>query len=395
MDARNPHGVSPPPPFSSPQTFTQTFSSSEAYSAAGIDLLDLMLTHFDPVAHYGQHQRHGREYFFYCDACGSDRMSMNADPGSFFYGVYHCWACHRKGHIKFELERNQRHALEGRPPRIERALDWELIHRVYGFVDQSCRLSAGHERYLRGRGLDPGILAAKSTDGLTSKLRRAFTESELCAAGLAGRHEDSGKFYWCTVVRERRILVPYYSDDGATVTYLRSYNYDPRFPRGMKGPAGVPAGAFVFGTWLRPASAALRPADAKPVIVTEGEFKCAAALQAGYATLATPGLQTSLPAIVEVVERRGIRSVWIGFDRQRREPGIGDPEADAARRLVDLLRFKPVDVRVIRLPLAPCKTALDESDERKMDLDDYLLCYGPAAFHHLVAQAVPASLAFP
>jgi hypothetical protein len=129
---------------------------------------------------------------------------------------------------------------------------------------------------------------------------------------------------------------------------------------------------------------------ADTVLLTEsGEFK-ALLPQAAYEharlslpTLGHPGLTNFRPEWGQQLRARGVRSVILAYDSQPRPVRDGlpqlAPEEAATIRHGQSLSAAGLEVRVLRLPLAPGET--------KADLDDFLLRYGPQRLQALIDTA--------
>lgn len=130
--------------------------------------------------------------------------------------------------------------------------------------------------------------------------------------------------------------------------------------------------------------------DASVVLLTEsGEFKALipqAAFEAGQLTTPTlghPGLSNFRPEWGGLLASRGVRTVLLAYDSQPRPTQDGviklAPEEAAAIRHGHALAAAGLEVRILRLPLAP--------GEAKADLDDFQLCHGPRKLQELIDDA--------
>lgn len=129
---------------------------------------------------------------------------------------------------------------------------------------------------------------------------------------------------------------------------------------------------------------------ADTIMLTEsGEFK-ALLPQAAYEnvhlslpTLGHPGLTNFRPEWGQQLRARGVRSVIVAYDSQPRPVRDGliqlAPEEAASIRHGQTLSAAGLEVRILRLPLAP--------GESKADLDDFLLHYGPQRLQALIDTA--------
>ncbi|MBW3623764.1 MAG: DUF3854 domain-containing protein [Armatimonadetes bacterium] len=350
-----------------------------------MDLVERMGEHYPPVYKNGRHHREGKEYYFEC-SCGSDRLGLNGNPSSSRYGLYSCFACGIvKGHAMY-LDPEAQVKLSGRPKPKEDPTDWETATRIYTWIWRNSTLSEDHAKYLKKRGLDPSLIQARTVGPEIREIESRFTRAELTAAGLYREHEKWG-FGPRLILSPERLIVPYFSDDCRQVEYLRSYgpNRTDGF-RKMIGPQGIPSRRFLYGRWLL-------PPGTKALLVTEGEFKASGALSHGYACVGLPGVQCSHAAVLAFCRERGIGAVWLCFDSElspKLRPGRKAPAQAAVDRLVDRFRFERIRLLRVRLPLAPfVRDCEDEAKEtkRKMDLDAYLLQYGPGAFEQVLCEA--------
>jgi len=126
------------------------------------------------------------------------------------------------------------------------------------------------------------------------------------------------------------------------------------------------------------------------VLLTEsGEFKALipqAAFHSGALTTPTlghPGLSNFRPAWGALLAARGVRTIVLAYDSQPRPVKDGvvrlAPEEAATLRHGHALATAGLEVRVLRLPLAP--------GEQKADLDDFQLRHGPRALQLLIDDA--------
>ena len=126
--------------------------------------------------------------------------------------------------------------------------------------------------------------------------------------------------------------------------------------------------------------------DTDTVLITEGEFKALAVTQAYHAghlsapALAHPGLSYMREEWAADLLARGVRTVYLAYDSQPRTAKDGclplTPEEVWTIRHGLRLAAAGLEVRVLRLPLAPGET--------KADLDEFILQHRPARLQHLI-----------
>lgn len=119
------------------------------------------------------------------------------------------------------------------------------------------------------------------------------------------------------------------------------------------------------------------------ILITEGEKKALAAMQAGYLAVGVPGVYGWLSKAHGVIKdldlvKWGDRRVVICYDS---DVWTNGNVKEALRRLVRELENRGADVRVVLLPHG-------EAGE-KVGVDDYLLEQGPERFAKLVEEALP------
>lgn len=223
------------------------------------------------------------------------------------------------------------------------------------------------------------------------------------------------------------ITIPYLSADGQSVTMLRMRKLDAAPGKKYFAPAGVGLYAGGAPTLYGAETLAAAPADA-PVILTEGEFKALLCRQHGMPAVAQPGIGFLPDGFVEALRKRTVilaYDVEARADAFRLSPGERatiataerltgadlDREIGEANTLVEQLKIKAkssdpdvqsevlatldqiqprlieligrrkqvtgrgVTLKVLRLPRDP--------DERKVDLDSFILRHGPDELRRL------------
>ncbi len=359
--------------------------------------------------------RRTEEYVGACPFCGgaadSDRFHVwlaaaNGRPARRFW----CRSCDESGllDIRFGNERDDaereriaravqraqerqaadRHPNEPRPEHIPQyrqlyalvalwAHSWLLDEAnpdPLAYITQRGLTVADAQRYLLGYGLhDPQALVAY----LQNEAPELFPYAE--EAGVLVRdHSGILRTHWnlCGA-----LVFPYIAN--GDVVDIRMRRPGPGHKtKSLPGSPEARGAIFPMG-WDNLDSAAT-------VLLTEsGEFK-ALIPQAAYAagaltvpTLGHPGLSNFRPEWGAKLVERGVRTVVLAYDSQPRRAHDGilklAPEEANAIRHGHLLSAAGLEVRVLRLPLAPGET--------KADLDDFQLHYGVRPLQALIDDA--------
>jgi putative DNA primase/helicase len=181
------------------------------------------------------------------------------------------------------------------------------------------------------------------------------------------------------------IVIPYVDEHGrngfARVRLDKPLNTESGLAK-YASPTGVPNQVYLpFGV-----VEILDNAEA-PLILTEGEFKAAAATLRGFKTIGLPGVygykpkgkETLTPQLESIAWKR--RTVYIAFDSDvQRKPQV----QEALARLAAILITRGAVVRVVYLPDGPPD---EEGTPTKLGLDDYLVLHGAPAFRKLLDEA--------
>lgn len=126
-----------------------------------------------------------------------------------------------------------------------------------------------------------------------------FTKDELIESGVC---IDSGKGPTLTpVLLDDRIVIPYLKADGSC-SLLRPHKLGlPKIPVQIYQEKNLSA-------------------SCKSIILTEGEFKAAAACQLGFPAIAVPGISSfskdNFPILVKMLNAHQVRQIWIIFDNE-------------------------------------------------------------------------------
>lgn len=175
------------------------------------------------------------------------------------------------------------------------------------------------------------------------------------------------------------LVLPYFH--GAEIVDLRTRSFHDKSYRSLPGAYEARGAIYPFGWQQLPAG--------DTIILTEGEIKALAVQQAfrdgqlPMTALAHPGLTYLRPEWPARLRAQGVQTVILAYDSQPRpiKDGILQlaPEESWSVKHGQTLEAAGLDVRVLRLPLAPGET--------KWDLDAFLLAHPPAVLAQLIAMA--------
>lgn len=244
------------------------------------------------------------------------------------------------------------------PPVAAAALDVAQLTAIYTAFVAACPLTTAHREELRTkRGLTNETIDTLKfrSAGDRRAIEKAIKATDASAtalveAGLLVR--TRGDVYPNPQLTEPRVLIPYLEKDGS-VSRLRPHKL---------GFEGLGVGIY------SPFTAFAHPADAAPLVVTEGEFKAAALYQLGYPAIAVPGISSfggkHRERLQEAVRLVGAKQIVICFDHETKaDPALPSFKPDFRKRydtefwswanariLVDVA--PPGAVKVARLPAA-------------------------------------------
>jgi hypothetical protein len=306
-----------------------------------------------------------------CDAKGSLQALLNADRP--FIPVIHAPAKQRQ----HELDPNPAHSHYYRQLYSEVAL-WAHTNLWEDYNPDPLN-------YVRQRGLSDPMIGASligyvlnDPTALPNHLRQVCPEL-LHYGEAAGLLIRRGETYLTHYNLCGRILLPYIAD--GQVFDLRTRAFPGKGYRSLAGGYKERGATTLFGWDMLD--------GAETVILTEGEFKALAVTQAfsigqlSAPAVSHPGLSYWRNEWPAELRERGVRTVIVAYDSQPR------PVRDSGLQLSteeiwtikhgQLLNAAGLQVRVVRLPLAP------GSD--KADLDDYLAQFGTHALERLISAA--------
>lgn len=318
----------------------------------------------------GPGRRSGQRLAFPCFRCDKGEIGkrhLYVDPST---GNYICYKCRfnpdglGKGSArKFAKMVGERGAIEETAPgsytfKDENTFNQCKANYVYTYLWRNMPLLPEHHKEItRERGIShPERFGVRSCIGAVNMLRNYFVPNMLVASGL---------FYWRqgslvahTTITDGRILIPYMEPDG-TVYFLKSRRTKDDGTIKYSTPINSQVSKRIWGRILP---------DQATLIVTEGEFKAMAAVEARLHCVALPGMGSSHTTLIERIKESDVKHVILCFDTQTKQSENVEHTIRAlARRLI---REAGVAVRNAVLPLDP---RLNNGE--KMDLDGFLYLY--------------------
>ncbi|NNJ12375.1 hypothetical protein EKD04_018775 [Chloroflexales bacterium ZM16-3] len=333
-----------------------------------------------------------------CPFCGgdhrSDRFHVWMEPG---HERFWCRTCDAKGPLKKLLgeeirpqtittRQSKRHPVTLADP--AHVAHYRQIYATIALWGHTLLLDEANPEplaYIRQRGITEAMIGhqllgvtLRDPQAIPDLLRRELPELLTYAeeAGVLVRDGDQLRAHpnLCGA-----LLFPYLAD--GEVVDLRARSFPGKGYRSLPGGYAERGAIFPFG-WD-----SLDGEDT--VILTEGEFKALAVTQAyrdgrlSLPALAHPGLSYIREEWAQQLQARGIRTVILAYDSGPRPTKDGAlqlaPEETWSIRHGQRLAAAGLDVRVLRLPLAP--------GQQKADLDAFLLDHSPAQLQHLIDSA--------
>lgn len=328
--------------------------------------------------HLGAGRRSGSNIAFSCFRCDTEHKTRHlyVDPET---GLYCCFRCrynpdgNGKGSAyRFARLMGVREQLEPSTPmfreREQIPFDQETATEVYEFLCGNLSLSAeDKEIIIKGRGIrNIERFGVKLCYGAAKLLRDRFSEYKLTASGLF--YWKEGKLLPHATISDGRTIIPYMGDDNQ-IEYIRSR----RTPKDMYrvkylGPINGQASRRIWGR-VEPHTEIL--------VVTEGEFKAMAAVEAGISAVSLPGMGVAHGELVGRLKASSVNSVIICFDTQVEHQGDVDHCIMALSSRI--VAETGIRTAIAHLPLEP--------GDRKTDIDSYLHIHNPGDFRSLLKNA--------
>lgn len=195
---------------------------------------------------------------------------------------------------------------------------------IYEWITSRCVLTIDHQYELKTkRGFTEATIkkyrffsGGKHNLALESDLEKQFSKDELIEAGVFLKKKDI--IHIDPVFLDDRIIIPYLNKDGVA-TLVRPHKL------GLKN---IPVQIYHPFNLTQ---------DAEIAIITEGEFKAAAACQLGFACIAVPGIASyagqKYPDLIKLLTEYGIKEVCICFDNElKNDPKFQNYKPDAMDR---------------------------------------------------------------
>lgn len=288
-------------------------------------------------------KQHGGQLIFCCPTCAHKSLSANV-----VNGLYNCWSC---GFSQKKGGKVEGTAGDYRETEIDRDLQRKMIRAVL----DGWSLSNLHRGYLKKRGIfrpEKYKICTVPFDAV-EQLITAFPKAHYEASGLINRDFETGKLRPAMCLEPRRILIPYWNGSEYITFKSRQNPFEFDEWDGWKymSPRGSKVGSHLFYRV---------DFSSRDLLITEGELKALAALEAGFWTTAIPGIEFSKPVITELmalISRSRVQRAFIVLDN---EPEIANhyPVLRSMYRLSEWLGNKAC---IVPLP--------KKAEHLKMDLD--------------------------
>lgn len=241
----------------------------------------------------------------------------------------------------------------------------EELRRKRGFSDETidrCRFRSGGEHVFE-------IMRAVQQEAQAS-------DAEMEAAGLLAPSRKNGQLYANGQLAGDRVIIPYLAADGVTCYFLRPHKL------GFKGHGVRVYCEYTACGWTTD----------DLLVLTEGEFKAAAAAQLGYRAIATPGISSfageHFSRLEQTLKQVPYKRLVVCFDRETKaDPRLPSYKDDFRKRYdvewYSWLLATKLDGLVVQLPTSWMENG-------KIDIDGALAAgRDRSAFDQVVATAVP------
>lgn len=288
----------------------------------------------------------GPELIFECPRCSHRSLSCNITNG-----LYKCWCC--------GFSRKDGGKIEGAPGEYREILvDRQLQQRMVRYCVENFQLSESHADHLKERGIYRPELYQLSTIPFDAveQLVQAFPGEDLETSGMLVRDFSTSKLRPALALEPRRILIPYWHGDEYVSFKARSNPFEFQEKEDWKyaSPRGSRVGSHLFYR---------NDLHSRDLLVTEGELKALAALEAGIFTVAIPGIEFTSSVIMQLtslIVRTKTERVFIALDN---EPDLAN-HYPVLRSMVRLSKIFDSKACILVLP--------KKNPGQKMDLDLFL-----------------------
>lgn len=242
-------------------------------------------------------------------------------------------------------------------------LSQEQRRRMWGTLFDLSSLTLEHALLLRMRGLDAHQLGVVTVTGsVWWSMIKVYGEETCVRAGLARIDDETSAIKPTLCVAPGRILIPFF--DGRYVDYFVGYSASHSIR--YAGPTGY--STCIYG---------VIPPDCELLIVTEGQFKAAAAAQRGYPCIGLQGMGNNHRLAAQQCRQREVQRVVILFDTQKSGQETVDQCAERLAR--EMLRSN-IAVYQGYLPLS--------IGEDKVDVDSFFLSHTKEEFENVLMDAI-------
>lgn len=302
----------------------------------------------EPISHTGS------EIKFHCPNCGHKSLVASLDAG-----VFYCFVCfYGKG--EKPVASNKKHT-----PKLR--VNQNLHMEVLDWLCNNLSLSTFHKKYLSHRGIYHPERYKISTVPfqVEVELQKVFTIEQLLLSGFFKPSLRSGITGW-PALKPDRIFIPYWVEDNIIGCKTRVDPYD----IDQESKYAIPSGSRIAKHLWSP----------KPlygdVIITEGEFKAAAACEVGFTAVSTNGINGASAAAMHLpkyVKKGKVKRLFVIYDNEiKSKISLSTVQADY------LVKTLPNCVKIV-LPLLKGQT--------KQDLDSFLISEGEDELTYLIEKA--------
>jgi hypothetical protein len=261
--------------------------------------------------------------------------------------------------------------------RVKRSITKKVRKIWQRAIELSRPMTREHDAMLMCRAIDPSkVLYGSAWSGLWLALVQEFSFEEVEAAGLVYRRDD-GITRCCKCILPGRLLIAY-PGNAELVPFLAGYARCPE--RGERedeeayekrkgdwkkccGPNNFPS--QIYG---------IVPQYCPLLIITEGQLKAEAAIQAGFPCVGLPGISAQHKPLTTKCKNAEVKRAVILFDSQAENQAAVDLQASNLAR--ELLKAKIPTYRAI-LPL----------EGEKSDIDSFLADHKTEEFENVLREA--------
>jgi len=297
----------------------------------------------------------GSEIKFICPKCGHKSLVASLDAG-----VFYCFVCF--------FGKGEKPLIASKTTSSRTRVDHNMHLRVLHWLCDNLTLSNEHRKYLKERGLyNPDKYRISTVPfQVEAHLQRVFTIEELLASGFFKPSLKSGITGW-PALKPDRIFIPYWVEDSIIGCKTRvdplDFEQEPKY-------------AIPFGSKIAKHLWCPKPLCGD-VIITEGEFKAAAACDLGFTAASTNGINGASAAVLHLpkyIKKGKIQRIFIIYDNE-----IKPNEVSLSTFQAEYLAKTLPNAVKVTLPLL--------TNQTKQDLDSFLVSEGEEDLYFLLEQA--------